>query len=89
MLGWRPLRARALGLALAAAATAARADTVRIGWLRGTNDVTLGKARGTSERAVAAGCTVTMPVALQFWGDRYGSVKDPYGVHWGIGSTPA
>lgn len=40
-------------------------------------------------RAVEAGCTVVMPVALQFWGDRYGSVKDRFGVHWGIGSTPA
>lgn len=41
------------------------------------------------DRAVAAGCTVLMPVALQFWGDRYGMVKDPYGVTWGFGSTPA
>ena len=41
------------------------------------------------ERAVAAGCTVIMPMALQFWGDRYGLVKDPYGVTWGFGTTPA
>lgn len=41
------------------------------------------------ERAVAAGCTALMPVELQFWGDRYGMVKDPYGITWGIGSTPA
>ena len=41
------------------------------------------------DRAVAAGCTVVMPMALQFWGDRYGMVKDPYGVAWGFGSTPA
>ena len=40
------------------------------------------------DRAVAAGCTVVMPMALQFWGDRYGMVKDPFGVSWGIGSTP-
>lgn len=40
------------------------------------------------ERAVQAGCTVLMPVSLQFWGDRYGMVKDPFGVSWGIGSTP-
>jgi uncharacterized glyoxalase superfamily protein PhnB len=40
------------------------------------------------ERAVAAGCTVEMPLADQFWGDRYGSVKDPYGVSWGFG-TPS
>ncbi|MGA0597352.1 VOC family protein [Enterovirga sp. CN4-39] len=40
------------------------------------------------DQAVAAGCTVLMPVSLQFWGDRYGMVKDPFGVSWGIGSTP-
>ncbi|KAB0265920.1 VOC family protein [Microvirga brassicacearum] len=41
------------------------------------------------DRAVAAGCTVLMPMELQFWGDRYGMVKDPYGVTWAFGSTPA
>jgi uncharacterized glyoxalase superfamily protein PhnB len=40
-------------------------------------------------RAVEAGCQVAMPVSLQFWGDRYGMVKDRVGVTWGIGSTPA
>lgn len=38
-------------------------------------------------RAVEAGCTVGMPLEDQFWGDRYGSVIDPYGHHWSI-STP-
>jgi len=37
------------------------------------------------DRAVAAGCEVVMPMAVQFWGDRYGQVKDPYGVLWAIG----
>jgi len=41
------------------------------------------------DRAVAAGCSVIMPVALQFWGDRYGMVKDPFGVTWAFGTTPA
>jgi PhnB protein len=36
-------------------------------------------------RAVAAGCTVRMPLENQFWGDRYGSVRDPFGVDWSIG----
>src|SRR5262245_59004346 len=35
-------------------------------------------------QAVAAGCVVTMPLADQFWGDRYGLVKDPFGFAWGI-----
>jgi PhnB protein len=35
-------------------------------------------------RAVSAGCQVTMPLADQFWGDRYGHVKDPFGFVWAI-----
>lgn len=35
-------------------------------------------------RAVAAGCTATMPVADQFWGDRYGQLMDPFGHKWSI-----
>jgi len=38
------------------------------------------------ERAAAAGAVVTMPVADQFWGDRYGQVTDPFGHRWSIGS---
>ena len=30
-------------------------------------------------QAVAAGCEVVMPIADQFWGDRYGHVRDPFG----------
>jgi PhnB protein len=40
------------------------------------------------DRAVAAGCTVHMPFELAPWGDRYGQVKDPYGVTWAM-NTPA
>ena len=35
-------------------------------------------------QAVAAGATVTMPLANQFWGDRYGIVTDPFGHKWSI-----
>ncbi len=35
-------------------------------------------------RAVAAGCTVEMPVTDMFWGDRYGKLRDPYGHQWSI-----
>lgn len=38
------------------------------------------------DRAVVAGAIVTMPVADQFWGDRYGQVRDPFGHSWSIGS---
>ena len=37
-------------------------------------------------RAVEAGCTVKMPLADQFWGDRYGQVQDPFGHSWSIGA---
>jgi PhnB protein len=36
------------------------------------------------ERSVKAGATVTMEVADQFWGDRFGSIKDPFGHVWSI-----
>ncbi len=35
-------------------------------------------------QAVAAGAVVTMPLENMFWGDRYGTVKDPFGHEWGI-----
>jgi PhnB protein len=35
-------------------------------------------------QAVAAGCKVMMPIADQFWGDRYGHVEDPFGFSWAI-----
>lgn len=36
--------------------------------------------------AVAAGAIVTMPVAEMFWGDRMGTVQDPFGYSWSIAS---
>jgi PhnB protein len=38
-------------------------------------------------RAVAAGAEVTMPLADQFWGDRYGQLRDPFGHKWSIGQS--
>jgi PhnB protein len=35
-------------------------------------------------KAVGAGATVTMPLADQFWGDRYGQLKDPFGHKWSM-----
>jgi uncharacterized glyoxalase superfamily protein PhnB len=35
-------------------------------------------------RAVKAGAKLTMPVADQFWGDRYGKLEDPFGHHWSV-----
>ena len=38
------------------------------------------------QRALAAGAEVRFPLADQFWGDRYGQVKDPFGFIWSIGA---
>src|SRR5258706_12002885 len=39
-----------------------------------------------AKRAVEAGAKITMPVADQFWGDRYGKLEDPFGHHWSVGT---
>jgi PhnB protein len=36
------------------------------------------------QKAVDAGATVTMEVEDQFWGDRFGSITDPFGHSWSI-----
>ncbi len=36
------------------------------------------------EQAIAAGAKLTKPVNDQFYGDRSGSVEDPFGHHWYI-----
>jgi uncharacterized glyoxalase superfamily protein PhnB len=36
------------------------------------------------KQAVAAGGTAVMPVAEMFWGDRAGTLKDPFGYQWMI-----
>ena len=40
-------------------------------------------------KATGAGAEVIFPMADQFWGDRYGQVKDPYGFTWSIGAPSA
>ena len=36
------------------------------------------------KNAVAAGAKITMPLADQFWGDRYAKLEDPFGHHWSV-----
>jgi len=36
------------------------------------------------DRAVKAGAKVEMPLQNQFWGDRYGKLRDPFGHSWGL-----
>jgi PhnB protein len=35
-------------------------------------------------RAVEAGAEIVMPVSEMFWGDRYGQLRDPFGVSWAL-----
>lgn len=35
-------------------------------------------------KAIQAGATEVMPVQEMFWGDRFGSLKDPYGHVWSM-----
>ena len=39
------------------------------------------------QRAVDAGCTGNMKPEDMFWGDRYGQLRDPFGIKWSI-ATP-
>lgn len=38
------------------------------------------------QRAVAAGLQVVMPLQVMFWGDRWGQLRDPFGVTWSLGA---
>ncbi|MFG1933827.1 VOC family protein [Mycobacterium sp. NPDC048908] len=37
------------------------------------------------QQALDAGATVVAALEDQFWGDRYGVVRDPFGHHWSLG----
>ena len=36
------------------------------------------------QQAVDAGAEITMPVDDMFWGDRFGSLRDPFGHSWAL-----
>jgi PhnB protein len=36
------------------------------------------------KRAVDAGCEVVVPLDVMFWGDRWGQLRDPFGVAWAM-----
>jgi PhnB protein len=41
------------------------------------------------QRAVEAGAEIVLPLQLMFWGERYGQVRDPFGVLWSVGAANA
>jgi PhnB protein len=42
---------------------------------------------GRFQRALDAGATVVHPLEDQFWGDRYGVVRDPFGHQWSLAES--
>ena len=40
-----------------------------------------------SRACAAEGMEITMPLEKMFWGDRFGELRDPYGVRWAIVGT--
>jgi PhnB protein len=57
-----------------------------LGGCTGTLTVYVANVDDVFKQAVSAGGKETMPVADQFWGDRYGTFVDPFGYQWGIGT---
>ena len=55
-----------------------------LGGCTGTLNVYVPNVDELYKQAIAAGGKESMPVADQFWGDRYGSFTDPFGYSWGI-----
>lgn len=57
-----------------------------LGGCTGTLHMYVEDVDSTYQRAIDAGGKPTMPVADMFWGDRYGTLVDPFGHTWGIGT---
>ena len=55
-----------------------------LGGCTGTLNLYVNDVDQTFKQAVSAGGRESMPVADQFWGDRYGTFVDPFGYSWGI-----
>jgi PhnB protein len=55
-----------------------------LGGATGTLNLYVQDVDQTFRQAISAGGRESMPVADQFWGDRYGTFVDPFGYSWGI-----
>jgi len=55
-----------------------------LGGCTGTLNIYVPNVDEVFSRAISAGAKETMPVADQFWGDRWGNLVDPFGYSWGI-----
>ena len=50
-----------------------------------TSHLTVTDVDAKFQQAIDAGATVLAPLEDQFWGDRYGVLRDPFGHHWSLG----
>ena len=57
-----------------------------LGGCTGTLHIYVADVDEQFRQAINAGGRESMPVADQFWGDRYGTFVDPFGYSWGIGT---
>jgi PhnB protein len=57
---------------------------VALGGTPVTIHLTVADVNAQFQQAIDAGATVVMPLEEQFWGDRYGVVRDPFGHHWSL-----
>ena len=57
---------------------------VALGGTPVTIHLTVADVEARFQQALDAGATVVMPLQDQFWGDRYGIVRDPFGHHWSL-----
>ena len=55
-----------------------------LGFSTGSLNIYVPNVDDVFKQAIAAGGKEAMPVADQFWGDRYGSFVDPFGHVWGL-----
>jgi PhnB protein len=55
-----------------------------LGGCTGTLNLYVNDVDQTFKQAISAGGRESMPVADQFWGDRYGTFVDPFGYSWGV-----
>ena len=58
-----------------------------LGGTVGSLNLYVADADAVYAQAIAAGAKAAMPLENQFWGDRWGSVTDPAGHVWGIGTA--
>ena len=46
--------------------------------------ISTGNVDALWKRATEAGAEIVQPLQEQFWGDRYGQIRDPFGYRWGL-----